>query len=691
MHKYLDSIIYFPKMKLFIATLAVFCNISYANEHPNICSRDQNENEFTLIGYHEIADKSETLDPTYTVSPQNFTQQIQWLIKDGYHFVNVDDIINYRKNGKHLPNNAVLITFDDGYKSVYENAYPILKKYHIPFVIALVGSWLQAEDQVNFAGNMISRDKFMSQKEIKEMLSSGLAEVASHSYNSHFGIAGNPQGNLEAALTTRAWFADKQTYEDEASYRQRVYLDLLENNTLLKAYTGRTPRVMVWPYGHYNTETRKIAERLGMPVGITLDDGSNTSKTPLWSLKRILVEGDMTHLDVKQNMLMRNANFTNDARTIKGIQIDLDLIYDPDPVTQEKNLGALIDRLQQLGVNTVYLKAFTDLDGNGAADAVYFRNKIIPMRSDLLNRAVWQISTRTKVERVYALMPVLAWQLPESHEASDDKIISTDLNNHNHGYPRLSPYSRKARDTIEELYLDLARSVYIDGILFDDDMVLSDFEDDNVYARQQYIRWGLHESVREIRANKNEFSRWTALKTQYVDDFAMHLANIVRNEQPGLLSAHKLNAQIILDENMHQWYSQTLDDSIKKYDYTVVMTMPYGQTNHAETLTEDLVMNIKKQQCGLERTALEVQTVNSKNNIMIPSQVISEGINHLYNLGVNHIVYSQDNMLHDDPKGSMINDIFSHKPIQLDILNLYRSLPFKSRNKSKALHRVTHK
>jgi biofilm PGA synthesis lipoprotein PgaB len=223
-------------------------------------------------------------------------------------------------------------------------------------------------------------------------------------------------------------------------------------------------------------------------------------------------------------------------------------------------------------------------------------------------------------------------------------------------------------------------------------MVLSDFEDDNVYARQQYIRWGLHSSVRDIRANKNEFSRWTAFKTQYVNDFAIYLANIVTNEQPGLLTAHKLKAQIILDENMHQWYSQILDDSIKKYDYTVVMTMPYGQeTNQTETLTKNLVMNIKKQQCGLERTALELETFDFKNNIIVPSQVITEGINHLYDFGVNHIIYSQDDILHDNPKASIVNDIFSHKPVQLGTLNLHRSLHFKSRNKSKALHRITHK
>lgn len=48
-----------------------------AVEMPALCSRDQNPNEVTILSYHEIALKSETLDPTYTVTPENFAKQIQ--------------------------------------------------------------------------------------------------------------------------------------------------------------------------------------------------------------------------------------------------------------------------------------------------------------------------------------------------------------------------------------------------------------------------------------------------------------------------------------------------------------------------------------------------------------------------------------------------------------------------------------
>jgi len=288
--------------KLMVILIAIASSYAMANELPNICSRDQNPNEFTILSYHEIADKSETLDSTYAVTPSNFDQQMRWLMDNGYHFISVDDILKYRKNGKALLDKAVLITFDDGYQSVYANAYPILKKYKIPSVIALVGSWLKAKDKANFNGCMTPRCQFLSQNEIKEMLNSGLVEIASHSNLFHEGIQGNPQGNMQPAITTRQWLNDKHAYEDEKHYQQRITNDLLENNTFLKRYTGQKPRVMVWPYGHYNSKSRKIAEKLGMPIGLTLDDGSNTRMTPLCGLRRILVEGKITLKDLEVNI-----------------------------------------------------------------------------------------------------------------------------------------------------------------------------------------------------------------------------------------------------------------------------------------------------------------------------------------------------------------------------------------------------
>ncbi|MDD5211831.1 MAG: poly-beta-1,6-N-acetyl-D-glucosamine N-deacetylase PgaB [Sulfuricurvum sp.] len=656
-------------VKLILVPIALLSSTLFANDLPNGCSRDQNPNEFTILSYHEISDKSQTLDKTYAVTPENFEQQIHWLMDHGYHFINVDDILKYRKNGKPLPNKAVLITFDDGYQSVYANAYPILKKYRIPSVIALVGSWLQAKEKANFNGCMTPRCQFLSQKEIKEMVSSGLVEIASHTHSLHKGIQGNPQGNLQPAVRTRQWLCDQHAYEDEKSYENRIRKDLLENNTFLERYTGQKPRVIVWPYGHYNIEVRKIAERLGMPIGLTLDDGSNTRITPLWGLRRILVEHKMTLPDLEVNMWVRNANYTDDARTTKAAHIDLDYIYDADPVQQEKNLGALLDRIKTLGINTIYLQAFADPDANGAADYVYFPNRNIPMRADLFNRVSWQIATRTQVKRIYAWMPMIAWQLPQNNPAVNDTVVTlqVDPTHLNMGYPRLSPFSPKARKVIKEIYEDLARSTYIDGILFHDDVTLSDFEDDSEAAHKQYKKWGLSENITKIRADKKQFQAWTQHKTHYLDAFAMELAQIVRNEQPGLKTARNLYAQVALNKDAQEWYAQSLHESIKNYDYTAIMAMPYmEQADDAKQFYTQIVNNVKQEQCGLERTVMELQTVNwRKDSEPLPAAELSNTIKELHEMGVHHIAYYPDNVFKNNPDADTIRKDFTQIPLRM--------------------------
>lgn len=656
-------------LALFLTLIALNCNSVLAKDLPNPCSRDKNPNEFTLLSYHEISEKSETLDASYAVTPANFEAQVQWFIKSGYHFINVDAILKYRKNGKPLPDKAVLMTFDDGYASVYNNAFPIIKKYKVPVVIALVGSWLEAKETADFNGEMIAREKFLSQPQLKEMVRSGLVEIASHTHSLHKGIIGNPQGNTQPAVRTRQWFAQTQKYEDEASYQKRVYNDLLRNNTFLEKYTGQKPRIIVWPYGHYNIEVRKIAEKLGMPIGLTLDDGSNTKTTPLWGLRRILVEQKMTLKELELIMLVRNGNFIDDDRITKAAHIDLDYIYDTDPAQQERNLGALLDRIKILGINTIYLQAFADPDANGAADYVYFPNRNIPMRADLFNRVAWQIATRTQVKRIYAWMPMIAWQLPKNNPAVNDTVatLQVDPTHLNMGYPRLSPFSPKAKKVIKEIYEDLSKSAYIDGLIFHDDVTLSDFEDDSKAARAQYKKWGLSSNVTQIRANRKQFQRWTTLKTNYLDNFAMELAQIVRNEQPGLKTARNLYAQVALNPDAQEWYAQSLGDSIKKYDYTAIMAMPYmEQADDHKAFYTQIMNNVKKEHCGVERVVMELQTVNwRKESEPLSKAEISQTISDLQDMGINHLAYYPDNVFKNVPDADTIREAFAQIPLRM--------------------------
>lgn len=625
----------------------------------------------TVLGYHEVTDQKNALIPQYSVSTAQFQQHLDWLIRQGFHFISVDQLIQSHQGKAVLPSRPILLTVDDGYESFYQNVFPVLKARKIPAVLAVVGSWLEpsAGQKVDFAGEAINRNQMLSWAQLKEMQNSGFVEIASHSYNLHRGITANPQGNSEPAAVSRLYNPATSAYESDAAYSQRIRSDLKKNNELLVSHGLRSPRVIVWPYGRYNMQTVSIAEQLGMPVAVSLDDGADTVHSSLGQLNRILIEGGMTTADLAQEIENRQKHLGDNNRPQKIMHVDLDYIYDPDPVQQEKNLDHLLDRIVAMKVNTVYLQAFSDPDANGSADMVYFPNRYLPVRADLFNRVAWQIQTRTQVSRVYAWMPLLAWDLPASNPVSRDIVVTQLAKEGEHldmGYHRLSPFSAEARQTIEGIYTDLAKSVPFNGILFHDDTTLSDYEDASPDAIKAYVAVGLPADLQQIRNNDTELQKWTAFKTQYIDDFAMQLAGRVRQYQPFLLTARNLYAQVALKPYAENWYSQSLEQSLKRYDFTAIMAMPYmEQVSDQQKFYHDILSRVKQYPDGVKKTVFELQSVNWRNNQKIPSEEMAATIHSLYQQGVMHVAYYPDDPVKDHPDVQIMKQVFSLKSSKL--------------------------
>lgn len=620
--------------------------------------------EVTILCYHEISEPQQSLAADYAVSPTLLVRHLDWLKNNGYHFVSMDDILADREGRRHLPPKAVLLTFDDGYRSVYTHVFPLLKLFRAPAVIALVGSWLDEKGTVDFDGRKIARSDLLSWPEIREMRDSGLVEVASHSYALHQGMLANPQGNMEPAATSRLYFPDSQRYETDAAYSRRVLADLRRNSSLIRHELGQAPRIMVWPYGAHNAISRAMAAKAGMPITLNLDDGPNTESVPLDSLRRILVDSHVTLPVLEREIAVRTRNVTDNDRAAKIMHVDLDNIYDPDPAQQERNLGHLLDRIQAMGVNTVYLQAFSDPDGNGSADALYFPNRHLPMRADLFNRVVWQISTRTRVKRVYAWMPMLAFELPASEPAAHDLVVTeqVDAGHLNMGYHRLSPFSPRARQVIRDIYEDLARSVQFEGLLFHDDVTLSDYEDASPDALETYRTWGLPASLGEIRGNDDLLGRWTILKIHTLDNFARELADVVRQEQPDLKTARNLYAQVALNPRSETWYAQSLEASVRDYDFTAIMAMPYmEQAADHKAFYRALVERVKSIPGAMNRVVFELQATDWRTGRHIPSQELADTIAMLYGMGARHVGYYPDNLFQDHPDPAILRPVFDSK------------------------------
>ena len=320
-------------------------------------------------------------------------------------------------------------------------------------------------------------------------------------------------------------------------------------------------------------------------------------------------------------------------------------------------------------VNTIYLQAFSDPDANGSADMVYFPNRYLPMRADLFNRVAWQIQSQTQVGRVYAWMPLLAWELPKNNPISQDLVVTQQSKTGEHlnmGYLRLSPFSAPARQVIKGIYQDLAKSTPFNGILFHDDATLSDYEDASPEAMRVYAQHGLPTDLAEIRKDDAKLQKWTALKTDTIDDFAMELAAEVRLYQPFLMTARNMYAQVALSAYSENWYSQSLEQSLKKYDFTAIMAMPYmEQAPDAKQFYQNLVKRVKQQPQGMKKAVFELQAVNWRTGEKIPTTEMTDTIKSLYQQGVLHVGYYPDDPIQGHPDPEEMRKVFDSKSYRL--------------------------
>jgi len=648
-------------LKIF-STTALLILLSLLGHMPIVMGDDAGNSKLLVLSYHDIQNNPATdrVDTAVTLSTASLIQQFEWLREHEYRVVSLDDIIKSKQSGKSLPSKSVLLSFDDGYLSAYTHVLPLLKLFSYTAIVAPVVKWTesQPDEMIRYGKNKLSRRNFLTWPQIKAMMESGLVEIASHSHDMHYGITGNPQGNTQAAAVTRLYDKTNKQYESEQAYLARVRNDLSQSFNLIRERTGQAPRALVWPYGRYNQDLINIADELGMPVTLTLDDGLNNG-LKLNALKRLYIYDSMPLSDFVSEIQRMEKPPTRPA-VIRAAHIDLDYIYDPDPQQTEKNLGQVLDRIKALRINTVYLQAFADPDGDGSTDALYFPNRHLPVRADLFNRVAWQLITRSEVA-IYAWLPTLGFQLPDGHPAATEIVTSIDPENNPSTQHRLSPFSPIARRTIIEIYEDLAKYSHIDGLLFHDDAYLNDYEDASQAAQGVYqVEWQLTDSIEDIRANPELLKQWSRNKTRWLIDWTNTLEKRVRHYRPRIKTARNIFARTILRPESENWFAQNFNEFIKHYDYTAIMAMPYMENAKApDTWLQQLTKRVASQPGALDKTVFELQTRDWRDQQLIDTTTLARQIRILKLLGVNNIAYYPDDFQTGHPDISVLKPAIS--------------------------------
>lgn len=224
-----------------------------------------------IIMYHQVRNRSFGKD---CISPYEFENDLAYLKKNNYTSITMSDLISYVYEDVPLPDNPIILTFDDGYLSTHHYVYPLLQKYDMKIVLSIVGKSI--DDFSRVQDNHVDYAHITWEK-LKEMQDSGHAEIQNHTYNLH-------------KICNERYGCYRSANETLSQYEQLLTEDTLKLQDRITEILNIAPTTFTYPYGKYNDTTEKIIKRLGFKATLSASYGLNLiNKDPerLYGLRRI--------------------------------------------------------------------------------------------------------------------------------------------------------------------------------------------------------------------------------------------------------------------------------------------------------------------------------------------------------------------------------------------------------------------
>ena len=214
------------------------------------------ENDIVAVMYHDISNES-VKHNNYRVSPETLSEDIAEFKKQGYTFVKASEIDEIEDMEA---DKFVLLTFDDGYESFYTEIFPILQKHNVTATFYVITS-------------RIGKSGHLTEKQIKELDSSGLVEIGPHSHFVH----------LNSAETIQKLYNGENT-------RPIAEADWLRSADILAKIIDKPITSLSYPNGIYSMELDKsLREKLGLKTTLSTDYGTVTNiNRPLERMNRDL-------------------------------------------------------------------------------------------------------------------------------------------------------------------------------------------------------------------------------------------------------------------------------------------------------------------------------------------------------------------------------------------------------------------
>ena len=238
---------------LFIVSTMIILAVCTGAVNPAKAINIKSGIKLPVIMYHSML-KDSKYQGKYVVSPDTFEKDLQYLQKNGYTTIAMQDLINYVDNKTPLPTKPILLTFDDGYYNNYLYAYPLAEEYKVKIMISPIGYCTDLFSQKDPNHPNYSHCTW---DQINEMMSSGFVEFQNHTYNLHNSGKGGRIGVC------------KLKKESIAAYEAVLSADLNKMQKEMQEYTGYTPTTFVYPYGEVSREAIPIVKSLGFKASLT--------------------------------------------------------------------------------------------------------------------------------------------------------------------------------------------------------------------------------------------------------------------------------------------------------------------------------------------------------------------------------------------------------------------------------------
>lgn len=238
-----------------------------------------NAEGLAVLMYHKIgeAPPGSKLGELWVTRPE-FERQMRWLLDQGYAPLHLSDLDRAAAAGSALPPKPVLVTFDDGYRNNFTEAYPVLAALGVKASIFLVWETIDRHNAWHNPATEPWQD-MLRWREIREMASSGLVEYGSHTMRHR---------NLESIpLEEARWEIEesKKRFEDAIGHEVPFF---------------------AYPYGAgaYEPRVRELAMRAGYRFDFSIREGK--AKWPRrpedGPVERLFIRGGDTRLDFRLQM-----------------------------------------------------------------------------------------------------------------------------------------------------------------------------------------------------------------------------------------------------------------------------------------------------------------------------------------------------------------------------------------------------